>query len=168
MLQEFVIRVNNGFISKPDGPKHRLLTFSIRNARRCSRTEAMDLACYACSAFPKAKVFIAHESRPDAEFDFKNPPEFIVAVGRKYLKTIKDGSVQLSYSLDDAYRHSKSDAFDVVMMLHLTWPDRVVYTAHMTTPFLAVLLHNSAPSQKEESDEGNGTSEFPSTENDEE
>lgn len=166
MFGEFVIRVDQGYVSKVNGAKDRLLTFSLLNARRCSRSEAMDLACMACTVFPKAKVFIAHESCPDIEFDLTNPPEFVVSVGRKYLKSLKNGSVHLSYRLDEASRYPKADGFDVVAMLQLTWPDRTVYMAHFSTPFLPIVHPVSKP--KERSEEGNSPEDFPRSENDDE
>jgi hypothetical protein len=134
----FVVRVGAGFVSKSDAGKCRLITYTIAKARRFSRSDALNTASLVTTAFPSEKVFIARENHPDAEFNVDDPSEFIIAIGRKYLKAFKAGQAQTAFTLEDAARYTKLDAKDLVTLLSETWTKQTVYTAHEDTPFIAI------------------------------
>lgn len=152
MPAEFVVRVGMGFISKSDIGQCRLVTYTVRNAARYTKPDALAMACCATTVFPEDQVFVAHEDRPDKEFNTTNPPEFVIVIGRSFLKSITDGHVLTTFVLSEAARFSKPDASDFVRMFRLTWPSQSVHTAHEDTPFIA------APTDEdEESDDSSET-----------
>ncbi len=147
MREEFVVRVGAGFISESDGSKCRLVEFDIRKARRFPEEQAVLMACFAETAFPDDVIFVAHERSPDVAFDCKNPSEFVVVIGRRYLKQFKGRQPQIAFTLDSAKRYTRLDASEIVEMLRLAWPGRPVHVAHESTPFIGVFDGSNGESE---------------------
>ena len=136
MSKEFVVRVGKAFIGKSEATKTRLCTNDIKTANRFTMSEAELMRCFAESVFHDDIIFIAHERSPDCPFDPKHPCEFVVVIGRRYLKAFKARQPQMTFFLDQAKRHQKFDACEVAQMLRLAWPERTVHAAHEATPFI--------------------------------
>lgn len=136
LREEFLVRVGRRFISEKDGGKDRLLTGALKDAKRFTYDDAAAMVDYACSAFPEENVFVAQQRFPDREYNASNPPEFVVSVGRLYLKTFKNGRAEMTCQLEDARHYSRMPGSEVASLLQRLWPERSIFLAHRDTPFI--------------------------------
>jgi|GEM_PF-3937203 len=138
MQKEFVVRVGKGFLIGRDQRKQSLLTLRYEGAGRFDYEEAMKLATCSVEVFPDAIIYVAHQQFPDEEFNPDSPRNYVIAVGRRFVKTLSRTSIVFTFSLQDAGRFTSASSQALVHLAEKLLPGKSVYAAHQHRPFIPV------------------------------
>ena len=111
-LEVFVVVVGYSWVERIEGGSVILGTRP-ESAKRFNRSEAEEVARIAKWQLEVERIFVAHHAKPNviASDDGELPPkEFVVAIGRLYLKNIRNGVVHTAFTIEDAGRFDRSEA----------------------------------------------------------